>query len=426
MQSPFALITALSVLLAVSVPLGATPKLVEPVEPSAAPGLLETLRRQLEALRTGLMRTGRSKADAEQVLIEAEKSLAEADREISSSEKARRQANHALGELESHGQALERRIRRQREEQARWLRAMFYLGPGDYLKMVLNQEDPRRASRLAGDYQYLMQQRAAEVAVWQASLAELAENGRRIQARRVELAELGARQAETRQRLFTLKQDRVRALDALKAQASGEEERISELTRSEQRLAAVIAELHASAPKQAPEPKVPERSTAPAPPRDALLPDEMQAVMPESKPLPKPAAESPGGFAALKGSLVLPLERMPVIRFGQPRPPGSQRVQGLVFHTEEGAPVRAIAPGRIAYADWLKGFGLLLIVDHGDGYMSLYGHNRSTDKRVGEGVEAGEVIAAVGESGGLERPTLYFEIRHQGRPDDPLLWCRAP
>lgn len=418
-------------LLALAVPLGATPGTAEP--PPPAPGLLEQIRQKLERLRTALVRTERSTANAEQALAEAEQSLAAADREISGNEKAIREANQALAELESRRIRAESRIRQEREDRERWLRATYLLGPSNYLKMLLNQENPRRASLLAGDFQYLMRQRGLEIAAWQSALADLAVSGRHVEARRRELAGLAERQAASRERLAALKLERARALSALQRQERSEQERIEELKRAEQRLSAVVENLRRAdavsrSPELTPIPKTVPGAALPAAPGSALLPDEMQVLIPEGRPASKPAdpGSSPGGFAASKGRLPLPLDQMPVIRYGQPRPPGSTRTQGLVFHADEGAPVRAVARGRLVYADWLKGFGLLLIVDHGDGYMSLYGHNRSTDRRVGEAVEAGEVIARVGESGGQDRPTLYFEIRHQGRPDDPLLWCRAP
>jgi septal ring factor EnvC (AmiA/AmiB activator) len=397
-----------------------------------APGLLDQIRRQLERLQNSQIHTERARSDAAQALTEAEKALAATDRELSQNEKSRRMASQALAELEAQRRGTERRVRRHSEERNHWLRAMYYLGPADYLKMLLNQENPRQASTLAGDFQYLVRQRGLEIAEWRSALAELAENGRRIEVRRTELEALGEQHAAARRRSLKIKEERALALAALKQRSESEQGRIEELKRAEQRLAAVVEKLQGASTKAEPAPR-----EVPGPtPRDAsqetagagLRPDEMQSVMPRRQAEPdRPApGESSDRLSGLAAGLALPLDLAPVVRFGQPRPPAGLRAQGLVFHADEGAPVRAVARGRVVYADWLRGFGLLLILDHGDGYMSLYGHNRSTDRRVGETVEAGEVIAAVGESGGQERPTLYFEIRHQGRPADPLLWCRAP
>ena len=114
-----------------------------------------------------------------------------------------------------------------------------------------------------------------------------------------------------------------------------------------------------------------------------------------------------------------------VARFGAPRLGSLLKWRGVVIDAQPGRPVRAIAYGRVVFADWLRGFGLLLIIDHGDGYMSLYGHNQALYKEAGDWVAPGEVVATVGDSGGEVRPGLYFEIRHDGRPVNPARWCRT-
>jgi septal ring factor EnvC (AmiA/AmiB activator) len=110
--------------------------------------------------------------------------------------------------------------------------------------------------------------------------------------------------------------------------------------------------------------------------------------------------------------------------FGRSRNAGKLKWNGVLIKASEGKDVRAVSHGRVAYADWLRGYGLLLIVDHGDGYMSLYGHNQALYKETGEWIEAGEVIATVGQSGGQQEAALYFEIRHNGKPSNPARWCK--
>jgi septal ring factor EnvC (AmiA/AmiB activator) len=134
--------------------------------------------------------------------------------------------------------------------------------------------------------------------------------------------------------------------------------------------------------------------------------------------------EGRGPFATLKGQLAWPVEGRTLARFGERRA-GALRWEGMLLAAERGAPVRAIYHGRVLYADWLAGLGLLVIVDHGDGYLSLYGHNDQLYRKVGERVTAGDILAAAGDSGGRERPQLYFEIRRSGRPLDPQPWFRS-
>jgi len=130
-------------------------------------------------------------------------------------------------------------------------------------------------------------------------------------------------------------------------------------------------------------------------------------------------------FGKLKGRLQWPTKGKVRALFGKPRQAGRVRWNGVLIQAREGKEVHSVSHGRVAYADWLRGYGLLLIVDHGDGYMSLYGHNQSLFKETGDWVEAGEVIGSVGKSGGFQQAELYFEIRHNGKPSNPVKWCKT-
>ena len=128
-------------------------------------------------------------------------------------------------------------------------------------------------------------------------------------------------------------------------------------------------------------------------------------------------------FAELKGKLSLPVRGELASRFGSPRNDGGLVWRGLFLTAPGGTPVKAVAAGRVVYADWLRGFGNLLIVDHGEDYLSLYGYNEALLKQVGDSVGGGETLATVGNSGGSTQSGLYFEIRHQGKPIDPMTWA---
>jgi septal ring factor EnvC (AmiA/AmiB activator) len=138
--------------------------------------------------------------------------------------------------------------------------------------------------------------------------------------------------------------------------------------------------------------------------------------------VPEPEAGFEGDFAALRGRLALPVRGELANRFGSPRQGGGVVWKGLLIAAGTGEAVRAIAAGRVVFADWLRGFGNLLIIDHGDSYMSLYGYNETLYRQLGDVVRGGERIAAVGQSGGHPDSGLYFEMRHEGRPFDPLTW----
>ena len=130
-------------------------------------------------------------------------------------------------------------------------------------------------------------------------------------------------------------------------------------------------------------------------------------------------------FSRLRGKLAWPVKGKVLNHFGKPKPPSNLRWQGVVIRAPVGNNVRAVSHGRIAFADWLRGMGNLIIIDHGDGFLSLYGHNQSLFKTTGEWVEAGEIIASIGNSGGQKNAGVYFEIRKKGRPQNPSTWCKT-
>jgi septal ring factor EnvC (AmiA/AmiB activator) len=127
-------------------------------------------------------------------------------------------------------------------------------------------------------------------------------------------------------------------------------------------------------------------------------------------------------FASLRGRLRLPIRGELASRFGNPRPDGGPSWKGLFIRSPSGQDVRAVAPGRVVFAEWMRGFGNLLILDHGEGYLTIYGNNEAVLKQVGDAVGAGDAVATTGSSGGSPESGLYFEMRHEGRPFDPLKW----
>ncbi|MDH3695338.1 MAG: peptidoglycan DD-metalloendopeptidase family protein, partial [Gammaproteobacteria bacterium] len=138
-----------------------------------------------------------------------------------------------------------------------------------------------------------------------------------------------------------------------------------------------------------------------------------------------PPALKGGNFPQMKGQLRLPVSAPISARFGQTNQESGTKWDGVWFSAPENTVVQAIYRGQVAYADWFRGFGLLLIIDHGDGYMSLYSHNKELNKSLGDTVETGDAIARVGSTGGLPKPGLYFEVRENGQPRNPLIWCKA-
>ena len=151
---------------------------------------------------------------------------------------------------------------------------------------------------------------------------------------------------------------------------------------------------------------------------------QLEDLLEELRRQETPSMPDSGAFAGRQGTLPWPVKGKVSARFGTPRDSGKLKWQGIMIDTHEGADVRAVAPGTGGFADWMRGYGLLLIIDHGDGYMSLYGQNQALHKNAGDPVADGETIASVGDSGGRNSNGLYFEIRYQGKPSNPLAWLR--
>ena len=266
------------------------------------------------------------------------------------------------------------------------LRAAYLIGHGEPLKLLLNQKDPARAGRMFVYYSYFGRERAEEIHTIEASVTRLDELDTELSAQDQKLAELEKQQ---RTQLVAVEQARSRrtvVLANLEAESHTRAQSLEKLRSQQAGLERLLHEL-----------------------REAMA---------------RYPVDTNSAFGQLRGKLAWPVSGHVVARFGDTRA-GGVKWDGVLVATERGAPVKAVYQGRVIYADWLPGLGLLTIVDHGDGYMSLYGHNERLYKAVGERVAAGDAIASAGDSGGSSRPELYFEIRKGGKPVDPRPWFKA-
>lgn len=275
-----------------------------------------------------------------------------------------------------------------RDQLARQLRAAYVIGRDEPLKLLLNQQDPGRTGRLFVYYSYFGRERAQDIAHVEAAVQQLAQVRGELQTEDTRLAGLEKQQAERLAALEQARAHRSEILASLEAESRSSEKQLARLHAQQAGLEKLLHELRAAVE------------------RLDRLPQDHSA------------------FAELRGKLTWPVSGSQILaHYGEPRA-GGLKWDGLLLSAEAGAPVRAIYEGRVVYADWLPGLGLLSIVDHGDGYLSLYGHNQELYKAVGEQVKAGETIAAAGDSGGSNRTELYFEIRKAGKPVDPGPWFR--
>lgn len=359
-----------------------------PQDPAELERDLAQLRAQIERIQT------RIDADLEQ-RENQQRALADAERALADAGKARHETRRRLAQTAGDIETLEGRIDSTSasvddigERLSAQLRLIHRQGTPSGLQLLLNQQDPRRLRRHLAYHGHLSRQRLALIEDLQGLQQSLIEDRRDLERELARLAELEASQIETAARIEQERAKRDRALREIDERIATGSERIDELRRDAEELEALIEEL-AQALK--------------AVPMDVEVPSILD----------------------LAGTLAPPLEGRLVQSFGDPRG-GEMRWAGWLMEAPAGAQVRAIAHGRVAYADWLRGYGMLAIIDHGDGVMSLYGHNETLLKDVGSWVNPGDVIASVGRSGGADRDALYFEIRRDGEPVDPSDWLTDP
>jgi len=332
-------------------------------------------------------------------LREAELGVQAARKELDQIHAQRLATEARLRELQAEQAQREKELDGERTALAGELRTAYVNGREEQLKLLLNQEDPSTLGRLLAYYGYFGRARAERIRGIQDKLEHLALVREKIVA---EQTRLGALEEQRATRVADLKSSQDRRAKAVSAIDQSLKTRGGELKRLQSQakgLEKLITELR----------KAIERAQTAQPARKG------------GSTGSGIAKQAP--FEPLRGKLPWPVQDGKLLaRFGQPRAGGSLRWQGMLIGTDRGARVRAPFAGRVVYGDWLPGMGLMLVIDHGGGYMSLYGHNEELFRKVGESVAAGDVIGAVGDSGGHSQPALYFEVRRGKTPVDPQTW----
>ena len=348
---------------------------------------------ELSALRETLKNIETTWRASRTALTETELALSKADAAVSRQVTELRRTQQREAETQTQIDLLmghKGELIRQRDEELlqvkQHIRAAARMGATSPLKVMLNQEDPNSVARVARYFGYFAEARLESTRALEATLAELADSEVQLQEETKALAEQ-RELARVQRDVLQEKRGDARAIVArYTAEFDSIDTRLSQLRANEQDLIDLLESLRASI-------------------FDIGQPNE---VVP---------------FASRKGQLALPLEGPLIKRFGELRPEGRVKWTGVLIEAELGTPVKAIHYGRVVFADWLRGFGLLMIISHDNGYMSLYGHNQVLLVEPGEWVNPGQIIGETGTSGGQHLPTTYFEIRAAGQPIDPMLWC---
>ncbi len=350
---------------------------------------LRALRTRIEALQADLNETRGERDEARAQLRESERRIGSQFKSLRDTEARQKSETARLTALQQARTRSRAELGTHRQELEQAVRAAYVLGKQDYLKLLLSQDDPARMSRTLTYYRYLTEAHAARIEGIETALSRLDVLEKQIAERVQELAVLRARQLEQKNALEATRAERRVLLAQLNERVRDRSQEIERLKRDEDRMTRLVREL-----------------------RTALT----RAPTPEP-PVGKASVDKGGRWR-------LPVQGRLIARFGSPKEIGDLRWRGIFLAVSEGQEVKAVTRGRVAYADWLRGFGLLVVLDHGGGLMTLYGHNQSLYKGVGDRVEAGEAIAASGNTGGPAQPGLYFEIREHGEPRNPLDWCR--
>lgn len=348
---------------------------------------LDLIRNRIQAVLDSLESKQQERGGLEQQLRAVEKSLGVKTREIRRLDNRLNGSRHKLAGLETRRQSLSVKLSEQRRKLAAQLRSAYLAGNQAQLKLLLNQQDPSALARMLKYYDYLNRARLKTIDETQAVLDSLHDVEAQISASTLELEQLRQQRERERTALAEQRRNRQAVLEKLQREISEHRRSVAQLRENESRIRNLIASLSGIF---------------------ADIPANAQNSLP---------------FEQLKGRLPWPLQGSVLNDFGESRADSDLVWQGLRIGAPRGSEVRAVSHGRVAFADWLPGFGLLLIIDHSHGYISLYGHNEALYKEVGNWVQEGEVIATVGNSGGERQTALYFEIRYEGKPVDPKKWC---
>lgn len=341
---------------------------------------IQSLQQQLAATRGERDQSARRLRQVDQAIHEQLQALRRLDRKLG-------QARRRLRQLQTRELGARRDLAQLGRQLEREARAAYLMGRQEYVKMLLNQQNPAEIQRVLVYYRYLSAARLEHIDELKRALARQRRLEQQLRQHTEQLQRLRDQQLQRKQTLETRRNERRQLLASLERKVRDQSQELRRLKEDARRLQALI--------------------------------DRLPGVLDEAG-LPRLEAR----FAQYRHRLRLPLRGRITGRYGRPRGLGDLTWNGVFLSSPEGRDVVSVFRGRVAYADWLRGFGLLLILEHGDGYMSLYGHNQSLYKEVGEWVETGEVIAKSGSTGNPRQPGLYFEIRHNGQPLDPLSWCR--
>ncbi len=346
---------------------------------------LQALNSRIKTLEQSLNQVKGAKAKVLKELQASEKSISSIAKDIRSNLANSQRLQTRLGELRSEKRDLKLKQNQQKTYLERQIRSAYAMGRQEYLKVLLNQQQPDQVSRVLRYYDYINKERSRHIDEYLETAKSLNRVEKEMLQKDYALSAIRTKLEERRKRLNSEQTKRETLVAQLDKDIAGKGQELVSLNQDRARLEKLLEEV-----------------------REAIV----------NIPMPKDTRP----FKSMRGKLPWPIKGRVAYAFGSEQIRGKLRRNGMVIRANEGNEIKAIHSGRVVFADWLRGYGVLLIMDHGNGYMSLYGHNQSLLREAGDWIHAGESIATAGRSGGQSRSGLYFEIREKGAPQDPIVW----
>lgn len=380
---------------------------------------LKSVQQQIKKLKVELEKTKANQSEAVNALQRSELAIAEANRILTSLQHAQKLSQGQLNKVQVEIEAVKKHIRANQLKLTALLKTRYQQGYYESWRLLLAQEDPHTLQRDLQYYTYIAKAQQKLGNQLRQHLLSLDQLSEKIRLKQKELEIIQNQKREQRVLLEGEKHRKEKALTVLSKDIEYKKTQLQRLKTDEKDLTSLVNKLNRLMLKHKHEAKT--KHLARAQGGEDKVEDYYKSGQGNSSHLAKSRAR---GFLALKGRLLLPVRGKILGRFGENREEGSTW-KGLLIEAPMGYAVKVVAEGQVIFADWLRGFGNMIIVSHGEGYMSLYGQNESMLKKVGDDVKAGEIIATVGNSGDAQSTGLYFEIRRHGQPQNPLQWISS-
>jgi len=346
--------------------------------------LIKKITRQIKSIKASIKTESKKKGELESSLKQTESLISKSDKKLrgfrSDFKKQKRELDHLLNKK----MRLEKNIEKQKFTLARQSRTSYLLGNQPYIKLILNQDDPKEISRQLKYFKHLNHARVKFIDELSINLNDLEDTQKKIAKKTKDQEKLLKQKEKVSNQLKKHEQDQKVLLANINKTLNSHDQELKELMENKHNLEKIVSKVSG------------------------------QVVT---------KVDAKKSFSNLKGKLAWPTKGTVNKNFGILSKQTKIKYAGVFIDAPEKQVVHAVYPGKVVFSDWLRGFGSLIIIDHGQGYMSLYGHNRELLKQTGDPVEAGEPIASIGHTGGNQESGLYFEVRHNGRPENPAKWC---